>query len=35
MVRACNWVPAWPMRPQEPLIHALTADDTLATAMID
>ena len=30
-----SWAPAWPMRPQEPLIRALTADNTLATAMID
>ncbi|MFN5975701.1 MAG: hypothetical protein ACK48U_14730 [Planctomyces sp.] len=30
-----SWVPAWPVRPQEPVIHALNADNTLATAMID
>ena len=36
-VRAASlsWVPAWPVRPQELLIRALTADNTLATAMID
>ena len=36
-VRAASlsWVPAWPMRPQELLIHASTAVNTLATAMID
>jgi len=30
-----SWVPAWPMRHQEPLIHALNPDNTLANAMID
>ncbi|MFN9046960.1 MAG: hypothetical protein ACK5YC_02435 [Planctomyces sp.] len=30
-----SWAPAWPMRPQEQLIHALNAVKMLATAMID